>query len=339
MVVIHGTGLLAPKLGESMRHFIGINRIIGAIVLSVAASTQAAFPDKAIHLIVPFPPNGTTDVVARRISQKLGDVLGQAVIIENKGGAGATIGTQLVANAPADGYTLLMATNSHTANPSIYKSLGYDTVKSFTSVIMLADTPGLVVIHPSVKANTLLEFIALAKKSSPPLLFGTAGSGTFPHLATELLIDRAGIEMVHIPYKGAGPAMIDLLGGVYQFKVDAYPTSAVQLKADKLRALAVTSLERMPQIPDIPTVAELGFPGFETTFWMAILAPAGTPQAIVQKQETAFVRTLQDPQVVERLIADGVRIIAKPASYVDDLIAREMKQWPPIVKKAGIAAN
>ena len=322
-----------------MQRLKGIQLAIASALLCIGFTTQAAFPEKSIHLIVPFPPNGTTDVVARRISQKLGEALGQTVIIENKGGAGATIGTQIVASAPADGYTLLMATNSHTANPSIYKSLGYDSVKSFTSVIMVGDTPGLVVIHPSVAAKTLPEFIALAKKTSPPLHYGTAGSGTFPHLATELFIDRAGIEMVHVPYKGAGPAMIDLLGGVYQFKIDAFPTSAVQIKAGKITPLAVTSLERMPQIPDLPTVAELGFPGFETTFWMAVLAPAGTPKTVVQTLEKAFVRTLQDPQIVERLTADGVRIIAKPGSYVDELVARELKQWPPIVKKAGIAVN
>ena len=322
-----------------MQRLKGIQLSIASALLYVGITAQAAFPEKSIHLIVPFPPNGTTDVVARRISQKLSEVLGQTIIIENKGGAGATIGTQLVATAPADGYTLLMATNSHTANPSIYKTLGYDTVKSFTSVIMIGDTPGLVVIHPSVAANTLPEFIALAKKTTPPLQYGTAGSGTFPHLATELFIDRAGIEMVHIPYKGAGPAMIDLLGGVYQFKIDAFPTSAVQIKAGKIRPLAVTSLERMPQIPDMPTVAELGFPGFETTFWMAVLAPAGTPRQVVQTLEKAFVRTLQDPQIVERLSTDGVRIIAKPAAYVDELVARELKQWPSIVKKAGIAIN
>ena len=322
-----------------MQSLKGIQLAIASALLCIGITAQAAFPEKPIHLIVPFPPNGTTDVVARRISQKLGEMLGQTVIIENKGGAGATIGTQLVAAAPANGYTLLMATNSHTANPSIYRSLGYDAVKSFTSVVMVGDTPGLIVIHPSVAANTLPEFIALAKKTKPSLHYGTAGSGTFPHLATELFIDRAGIEMVHIPYKGAGPAMIDLLGGVYQFKIDAFPTSAVQIKAGKIKPLAVTSSERMPQIPDVPTVAELGFPGFETTFWMAVLAPAGTPKDVVQTLEKAFVRTLQDPQIVERLTVDGVRIIAKPGSYVDEMVARELRQWPSIVKKAGIAIN
>ena len=202
-----------------------------AILVASACAAAAPFPEKPVHLIVPFPPGGTTDVVARRLSQRVSDILGQPVIIENKGGAGGTIATLMVAKSPPDGYTLLMATNSHTANPAIYKSLPFDTVKDFRSVVMIGDTPGLIVINPSVPANTLKEFVALAKTSNPPLVFGTAGAGTFPHLATELFMDRAGIQMTHLPYKGAGPAMVDLLGGVYQFKVDALPTAGQFIKA------------------------------------------------------------------------------------------------------------
>ena len=245
----------------------------------------------------------------------------------------------MVAKSPPDGYTLLMATNSHTANPAIYKSLPFDTVKDFRSVVMIGDTPGLVVIHPSVPANTLQEFVALAKVSNPPLVYGTAGAGTFPHLATELFLDRAEIQMTHLPYKGAGPAMVDLLGGVYQFKVDALPTAGQFIKSGKLKVLAATSLERMPQMPDLPTVAELGYPGFETAFWMAVLAPAGTPDDAVNTIEKAFVKALQDPEIKQQLFVDGFRVIAKPGSAADELIARELKQWPPIVKKAGILAN
>lgn len=310
-----------------------------AILVSATSTFAAPFPDKPVHLIVPFPPGGTTDVVARRISQKVGEILGQPVIIENKGGAGGTIATLMVAKSAPDGYNLLMATNSHTANPAIYKSLPFDTVKDFRSVVMVGDTPGLVVIHPSVPANTLQEFVVLAKNSKPPLVYGTAGAGTFPHLATELFLDRADIQMTHLPYKGAGPAMIDLLGGVYQFKVDALPTAGQHIKSGKLKVLAATSLERMPQMPDLPTVSELGYPGFQTAFWMAVLAPAGTPDAVVKTLEQAFIKALQDPEIAKQLVADGVRVIAKPGSAADELIARELKQWPPIVKKAGIVAN
>ncbi len=310
-----------------------------AILVASASAVAASFPEKPVHLVVPFPPGGTTDVVARRISKRVGEILGQPVVIENKGGAGGTIATLMVAKSPPDGYTLLMATNSHTANPAIYKSLPFDTVKDFRSVVMIGDTPGLVVIHPSVPANTLQEFVALAKVSNPPLVYGTAGAGTFPHLATELFLDRAEIQMTHLPYKGAGPAMVDLLGGVYQFKVDALPTAGQFIKSGKLKVLAATSLERMPQMPDLPTVAEQGYPGFETAFWMAVLAPAGTPDDAVNTIEKAFVKALQDPEIKQQLFVDGFRVIAKPGSTADELIARELKQWPPIVKKAGILAN
>ena len=310
-----------------------------AILVASASAVAASFPEKPVHLVVPFPPGGTTDVVARRISKRVGEILGQPVVIENKGGAGGTIATLMVAKSPPDGYTLLMATNSHTANPAIYKSLPFDTVKDFRSVVMIGDTPGLVVIHPSVPANTLKEFVALAKVSNPPLVYGTAGAGTFPHLATELFLDRAEIQMTHLPYKGAGPAMVDLLGGVYQFKVDALPTAGQFIKSGKLKVLAATSLERMPQMPDLPTVAEQGYPGFETAFWMAVLAPAGTPDDAVNTIEKAFVKALQDPEIKQQLFVDGFRVIAKPGSTADELIARELKQWPPIVKKAGILAN
>ena len=188
-----------------------IRALCSVALFAISASSMAApFPEKPVHLVVPFPPGGTTDVVARRLSQRVGEVLGQPVIIENKGGAGGTIATLMVAKSAPDGYTLLMATNSHTANPAIYKSLPFDTVKDFKSVVMIGDTPGLVVIHPSVPANTLPEFVALAKASNPPLVYGTAGAGTFPHLATDLFLDRAGIQMTHLPYKGAGPAMVEL---------------------------------------------------------------------------------------------------------------------------------
>lgn len=322
-----------------MNRFIRMKALVGAALLGMTALANAAFPEKSVRLVVPFPPGGTTDVVARLIARKVGEILGQPIVIENRGGAGGTIATDMVAKSPADGYTLIMATNSHTANPSIYRKLPFDTQKDFVSVAMIADTPGLLVVHPSVPVSNFKEFIELARKSNPPLTFGTAGAGTFPHLSIELLKSRAGIEMTHVPYKGAGPAMIDLIAGVYQVKVDALPTAGGYIKAGKLKLLAVTSLERMPQLPDVPSIAELGYPGYESTFWMAILAPAGTPKDVVSKLEQAFIKALQDKDIADKLVTVGVRIIGKPASYVDELIARELAQWPPIVKKAGISAN
>ena len=316
-----------------------LKTLVAATLLGAAALTQAAFPDKPIKLVVPFPPGGPTDVVARQVAPKGGEILGQTVIIENKGGAGASIGTELVAKSPADGYTLLMATNSHTANPAIYRKLPFDTVKDFVSIAYIGDSPGLFVVHPSVPANNLREFVALAKKSNPPLTFGTAGAGTYPHLSAELFKVQAGIDMVHVPYKGAGPALNDLLGGVYQFKVEGAATGWQHVKAGKLKTFGVTSKERMPQMPDVPTIAEQGYPEYETNFWMAILAPAGTPPDVVSKLEGAFLKALQDKELVAKLEGISVRAVPKPGKDLDALIARELRQWPPIVQKAGITAN
>jgi tripartite-type tricarboxylate transporter receptor subunit TctC len=323
----------------TMNRFTRLKALAAALALGSAALAHAAFPEKPLRLVVPFPPGGTTDVVARHIAPKVAEILGQPLIIENRGGAGGSIATDVVAKAPADGYTLLMATNSHTANPAIYKNLPFDTAKDFVSVAMIGDSPGLFVVPLSVPANNLKEFVALAKKANPPLTFGSAGAGTYPHLSAELFKEQAGIDMVHIPYKGAGPALIDLLAGVYSFKVEGATTAWTHVKAGKLKTFGVTSRERMPQMPDIPTVAEQGYPNYETNFWMAILAPAGTPKDVVSRLEQAFIKALQDKDVAAKLDSVSVRVIAKPASAVDELVARELKQWPPIVKKAGITAN
>lgn len=313
--------------------------LAGAVLLGAAAVAQGAFPEKTIRLVVPFPPGGTTDVVARKLAPKVGELLRQTVIVENKGGAGASIGTEMVAKSPADGYTVLMATNSHTVNPFIYKNLAFDTVKDFASVALIGDSPSVLAVHPSNPANNLKEFIEAAKKANPPFTFGTAGAGTYPHLTTELFMDRAGIKMTHIPYKGSGPAIADLVGGVYTMKWEGIATALQLVKGGKLKALALSSLERMPQLPDVPTVAESGYPGFETNFWMAILAPAGTPKDVLAILEKAFLDALKDKDLAEQLPAIGVRIIAKPSGELDQMIKRELAQWPPIVKRVGISTN
>lgn len=316
-----------------------IRTFAGAILLGAATLAHGAFPEKTIRLVVPFPPGGTTDVVARKIAPKVGEILRQTVIVENKGGAGASIGTEMVAKSAPDGYTVLMATNSHTVNPYIYKNLSFNTAKDFVPVAMIADSPSVLCVHPSNPANSMKEFVEAAKKANPPFTFGTAGAGTYPHLTTELFMERTGIKMTHIPYKGSGPAIADLVGGVYTTKWEGIATAAPLVKGGKLKALAVSSLERMPQLPDVPTVAEMGYPGFETNFWMAILAPAGTPKDVVATLEQAFLAALKDKEVAEQLPAIGVRIIGKPGSGADELITRELAQWPAIVKRVGISTN
>ena len=313
--------------------------LAAAVLLGLAGTAIAAFPDKPIRLVVPFPPGGTTDVVARHVAPKAAEILGQPIIIENKGGAGASIGSDFVAKSPADGYTLLVATNSHTANPFIYKSLPYDTVKDFTSIALIGDNPGIFVVHPSVPVSNVKEFVAYAKKANPPLSFGSAGAGTYPHLSAELFKDQAGIQMEHIPYKGAGPALIDLLGGVYQFKVEGSATAMSHIQAGKLKALGVTSKQRIAAAPEIPTVAEQGYPEYETNFWMAILGPANMPKDVKDKLEAAFVKAIKDKDVTAKLEGVSVRVMAGSAKDLDGLIQKELKMWPPIVKKANITAN
>ncbi|MEO5695303.1 MAG: tripartite tricarboxylate transporter substrate binding protein [Usitatibacter sp.] len=316
-----------------------LKTLAATFLFAFAGVSQAAFPDKPIKLVVPFPPGGTTDVVARQVAPKAAEILGQPIIIENKGGAGASIGSDFVAKSPADGYTLLVATNSHTANPFIYKSLPYDTVKDFTSIALIGDNPGIFVVHPSVPANNVKEFVAYAKAANPPLGFGSAGAGTYPHLSAELFKDQAGIPMMHVPYKGAGPALIDLLGGVYQFKVEGSATAMAHIKAGKLKALGVTSRERIAAAPDLPTVAEQGYPEYETNFWMAILGPANMPKDVKDKLEAAFVKALKDKDLIAKLEGLSVRVMGGSANDTDALITKELKMWPPIVKKAGITAN
>jgi tripartite-type tricarboxylate transporter receptor subunit TctC len=304
--------------------------------MALCAPAQAGeFPDHPIRLVVPFSPGGSTDLVGRLVATKVSQILGQPVIVENRAGAGGVIGSDNVVKSPADGYSLLMATTSHTANPSIYKKLPYDTRKDFVPIALVGDMPGLLVAHPSLPPNNFKEFIDYAKAHK--LSYGSAGSGTFPHLSMELLKAAAGLDMTHIPYKGAAPALTDLVGGVYQVKIDAYITAANFVKAGKLKLYAVTSLQRMPQLPDIPTVAESGYPGYESTYWIGIVAPAGVPADVRKKLEQAFVAAVHDSGVAAKLQDSGTRPIGGTAADLDALMNREFQQWPGIIEKAGIS--
>ncbi len=312
--------------------------ILLASLLS-ATTAASAFPDRPLRFLVPFPPGGTTDVVARVIAPKVGEILKANVVIDNRGGAGGSIATEMVAKSRPDGHTLLMATNSHTVNPSIYKDLGFDTARDFTSVALVADTAGLFAAHPFVPANSLKAFVELARKSNPPLAFGSAGAGTYPHLAFELFMEMAKIKMLHIAYKGAAPALTDLLAGQYAFKVEGVVTGVPHVKAGRLKTFGVTSRERLAQLPDVPTVAEQGYPDYESTFWMAVLVPTGTPKEIVARLEQAFITATQSKDVADRLQAMSTRVLAKPAAAVDELVKRELALWPAIVKRTGASAK
>lgn len=315
------------------------NLIAMALGLAAVVSLQPAraaddFPNKPIRLVVPFSPGASTDMVARLVATKASQILGQTIIVDNRAGAGGSIGSEFVAKSPADGYTLLVATTSHTANPSIYKKLPYDTAKDFAPISLLVDMPGLLVARASLPPNNFAEFIKYAKAHK--LTFGTAGAGTFPHLSMELLRDRAGLEMTHVPYRGAAPALTDLVGGVYDVKMDAYISAAQFVKAGKLKLYAVTSLERMSQLPDVPTVAESGYPGFESAYWIGIVAPARTPPEVRAKLEKAFMEATHDKEVAAKLSETGTRPLGESAAVLDKRIKTELAQWPEIIKKAGI---
>ncbi len=309
---------------------------LAALLLNAAAHAQA-YPSKPVRLIVPFAPGGTTDVLARLVAQKLTDALGQQFIIENKPGAGGNIGTELAVKSPADGYTLVMSFDGTLAiNPNTYAKMPFDPQKDLATVANVAQVPLLIVVHPGVAAKTIVEFVALAKASPGRINYSSAGHGSTGHLTGELFRARAGIEIVHVSYKGGGQAVQDLLGGQIQMLVTALPTVEGHLKGGKLRALAFTSSRRMPGAPEVPTLAEAGYPGIEVLSWYGILAPAGTPPEIVRRLNAEINRVLQAPEVRERLTALGTEPTGGSPEQFAQVIRADTARWAKVVSDAGI---
>ena len=272
----------------------------------VLAQPAGAYPAKPIRFVVPYPPGGPLDIMARGVGAKLTESWGQAVIVDNRAGAGGNIGADFVAKSVADGYTLLMgAVATHAINPSLYGKVPYDPVKDFAPVAMVAVVPNILVVHPSLAANSVKELIELARAKPGYLNFGSGSSGSTGHLAGELFKTMAGIDMAHIPYKGAAAAMQDLLSGQVQLMFDNLANSLPQVKAGRLRALAVTTVQRSASVPDLPTVAESGLPGFDLTTWFGVMVPAGTPAEIVARLNAEIVRALGSRELKERLAAMG----------------------------------
>src|SRR6267154_752762 len=300
-----------------------------AVWLAIAAHSPAAaeYPEKPIRLLLPFPPGGAVDLVARLTTAKMAEELGKPFVIKNKAGAGGVIATDATAKAAPDGYTLLLTTPNHTINAAINPKLPFDTEKDLVPVSIVADVPELLVSHPAAPFASYAGFVEYAKKNPGKLNYASAGNGTLPHVTMELLLRRTGIEVAHIPYRGAAPAMTDLLAGQVQLKLDTYAT-ANQLVADsKLRMLGIASHQRSKLMPDTPTIAEMGLPGYEGILWIAIMAPAGTPQAIVDKLAVASAKAARTPDISERLQRDGVEPVGGTPSELGQLIARELPQW------------
>lgn len=307
-------------------------------VVAVAASWASAqtYPSRPIRLVVPFPAGGTTDILAREVGQRLTLSFGQSVVIDNRPGAGGNIGSDLVAKSAPDGYTLLMGTvGTHAINPSLYARMPYDNVKDFAPVILVASVPNVLEVTPSLPVNSVRELIKLAKEKPGQINFASSGSGTSIHLSGELFKTMAGVDMTHIPYKGSAPAITDLIGGQVQVMFDNLPSSLPQIKAGKLRALAVTSVQRAPALPDVPTIAESGLPGFEATSWFGVLAPAGTPPAIIARLNADLGQWLQSPDAREKLLAQGALAAGGSPEAFAAHIRAETEKWARVVKVSG----
>lgn len=312
---------------------------LAALGMSLLAQNDvlAAYPERPIRLVIPAAAGGATDVVGRLIAARLFDTLGQQVVIDNRGGAGGIIGAEITAKAAADGYTLLMPTSNHAASPSLMK-LPYDPIQDFATVALLADQPGLLVAHPSVAFNTFPEFIAYTRQHAD-LNYASPGAASFPGLVMAMLIGRAGLKMTAVTYKGAGPAMIDLLAGRVHLKVDSYVTAYPHIKAGRLKLLAVTSGSRFAMLPDTPTIHEMGFPGSDTSFFIGVAGPRGLPEPVRARLERAFIDSVKTSEVARRLSLDGFRPLGGSGADLDRLIRREIKLWEKVVRDANISVK
>lgn len=312
--------------------------IASAFALAVAVPAAAqTFPTKLVRLIVPLAPGGNVDITARAIAPEIAQVLGQQMIVENRAGASGQIGAEFVAKAPPDGYTLLMASSSLMSNgPAVNPKLSYDILKDFAPVGRVSEVPLVIVVHPSLPVKTTKQFIALAKARPGELTMASSGVGTTSHLIAELFHISSGIKMLIVPYKGAGPAVTDLLGGHVQSRIDQITSSMQYIQSGRLRAIAVTTARRAKQLPDLPTIAESGIPGFDASTVTAVLAPSATPPEILQRLNAALVKALANPALVERLFAMGAEVRPSSSEELGKFIREDLAKWKKVVEKAGI---
>ena len=307
-----------------------------ALIVGTGPAPAADYPTKPIRLVVPFPPGGTTDILARAVAQKLSETWNQQVIVDNRPGAGGNIGSDLVAKAAPDGYTLVMGTvGTHAINPNLYAKMPYDHVKDFAPVILVAGVPNVLVVNPSLPVHSVKELIDYAKANPGKLNFASSGNGTSIHLSGELFKTMAGVQMTHVPYKGSAPALADLMGGQVQLMFDNLPSSLGLIKGGKLRAVAVTSTTRAAALPDVPTIAESGLPGFEASSWFGLLAPAGTPHDVVGKLNGVVAAWLATPEAKDKLLAQGAIAAGGSPEAFAKHIESETSKWAKVVKASG----
>ena len=305
-------------------------------VLAAPAVFAQKFPDKPIRFIVPFPPGGGNDILARAIGPRLGELLGQPVLIDNRAGAGGNMGTDIAAKAAPDGSTIVIASNQVTINPWLYSKLPFDIEKDLVPVAQVASVPMVLVVNPSVPANNVREFIALAKANPGKFNHATPGNGTPQHIAFEVFNHAAGVQVTHVPYKGTGPALADLIGGQVQSAIGTMASVEPYVKAGKLRALGVTTPRRSQAMPTVPTIAEAGLPGFEVPLWYSILAPSGTPRDVVARLSSDIAKVLQVPEIRERLAGQGFEVNYLNAEQMADLMKRDTARWQKSIKEIGL---
>ena len=311
--------------------------LAGAVTFSsTAALAQASFPSKSITMIVPFPPGGPTDLVARVIAQKMSESIGQSVVVDNRGGANGNLGAMLAVRAAADGYTLLYNTSSITLSPALYKSLSYDVRRDLAPVALTAVVPLALVVGSNVPANTVSEFIAYAKANPGKLSYGSAGNGNVTHLGAFQFVRANGIDAVHIPYKGSAPANIDLVGGQIQFMTDTVNSVMPFVRDKRMKMLAVTTPKRMSLFPDVPTLAESGMPGFEVGAWQGLMVPVNTPKPIIQRLNAEVMKALQSPDVRQKLASQGAEPSGSTPEAYGEYIQKELNRWEMVVKQTGV---
>ena len=318
-----------------------MKRAFAALLLAAApiAASAQAWPDRPVKIIVPFGPGGFTDVAARILQKELSASLGQSVVIENKPGAGSTIGTAEVANAKPDGYTLAMISTTHVISPHLYKQIPYDPIKGFTPVMKLAEGPYVLVVHPSVPAKNVAELVALAKSQPGAIDYASSGNGSAQHLVGALFNSSAGVKMNHVPYKGSNQAMNDLVGGNVKVSFVGVPNALPNLASGKLRALGVSTAKRYAELPDVPSIAEAGLPGYDATVWLGLLAPAGTPRDVVQKINAEIAKVLSTPEARKLMASAGVDVsIAGPDEF-GALLRSELDRWGKVVRETGATVN
>ena len=306
-----------------------------ALTLPLTAFGQA-FPSKPLRFVVPFPPAGAVDIATRATAHEMQKILGQPVAVENKPGAGGNLGVLEVARSAPDGYSLVMSTSGIQAiNPALYAKMPLDPNKELTPVVPLVSLNNVLVLHPSVPAKSVKELIALLKANPGKYSYASSGNGTSIHMSGAMFTQMTGVDIVHIPYKGSGPAVTDLLAGVTQMMFDNIPSSLPHIKAGKLHAIATTGAKRDPALPDLPTIAEAGVPGYESGVWFGLMAPAGTPRDIVMKLNAAGVQATKSPEFIKRMTDLGYNIIPGSPEDMARMLQEELKRWPPIVKKSG----